>query len=194
MVATTGPVDSVTSVVMMTVLTFMISSSSSFASCRFTCAKTQWRRHLLFLPPSLIQYFLNTDKHQTKRQNKHDCYPICQNRNKLDHKYVSHNFLRFLTNLSDLSADQHIGLTCSLQYSSVRHSLGHDVSPDTVNLRIRVVFMETTVNIDDGHLVELPPLHGHLFHDVLAVEDWLEVKPRFLTSQPSIQYVLVIVE
>ena len=54
--------------------------------------------------------------------------------------------------------------------------------------------METTVNIDDDHLVELPPLHGHLFHDVLAVEDWLEVKPRFLTSQPSIQYVLVIVE
>ena len=85
-------------------------------------------------------------------------------------------------------------MTCSLQYSSVRHSLGHDVSPDPVNLRIRVVFMETTVNIDDGHLVELPPLHGHLFHDVLAVEDWLEVKPRFLTSQPSIQYVLVIVE
>ena len=93
MVATTGPVDSVTSVVMMTVLTFMISSSSSFASCRFTCAKTQWRRHLLFLPPSLIQYFLNTDKHQTKRQNRHDCYPrAVKAKNKLDHKHVSHNF------------------------------------------------------------------------------------------------------
>ena len=41
-----------------------------------------------------------------------------------------------------------------------------------------------------NHLVELPPLHGHLLHDVLAVEDRLEVEPRLLTPQPSIQYVL----
>ena len=41
-----------------------------------------------------------------------------------------------------------------------------------------------------NHLVELPPLHGHLLHDVLAVEDRLQVEPRLLTPQPSIQYVL----
>ena len=34
---------------------------------------------------------------------------------------------------------QHIGLTCSLEYSGVRHSLCHDVSPDPVNLQTLVV-------------------------------------------------------
>ena len=44
---------------------------------------------------------------------------------------------------------------------------------------IQVLGMKFSIDV---HLVELPPLNRHLLHDVLAVEDRLEVQPGLLAA------------
>ena len=41
-----------------------------------------------------------------------------------------------------------------------------------------------------GDLVELAALHRHLLHDVLGVEDGLQVEPALLAAQPRVQDIL----
>ena len=43
---------------------------------------------------------------------------------------------------------------------------------------------------DSVDFVELPALDRHLLHDVLRVEDGLEVEPRLLAPKPRVQDVL----
>ena len=40
------------------------------------------------------------------------------------------------------------------------------------------------------YLIELPALDRHLLHDVLGVEDGLEVEPALLAAEPGVQDVL----
>ena len=44
---------------------------------------------------------------------------------------------------------------------------------------LQIMVMKFSIDV---HLVELPPLNRHLLHDVLAVEDRLEVQPGLLAA------------
>ena len=53
-----------------------------------------------------------------------------------------------------------------------------------------IPFSGSLWGVKDVYLVKLPPLYWHLLHDVLGVEDGLEVEPALLTAQPRVEDVL----
>ena len=81
-----------------------------------------------------------------------------------------------------VSAHQHVGLTRGLEHSGVWHGLGHDVPPDPVHLVGEIIIILFNFYSLLSHLIKLPALYRHLLHDVLAVEDRLEVQPGLLTA------------
>ena len=85
-------------------------------------------------------------------------------------KNTFHNLVQELICL--LQVVEHVGLIGGLKDVGVGHSFGHDVPPNPVDF------------------VKLAALNRHLLHDVLRVENGLEVQPRFLAPQPGVQDVL----